>query len=61
MICRERCNETATCEVCGCCAKHCPGHLGIRRSLRLKTPQPEEPLTISVREQQQERESEQGA
>jgi predicted aldo/keto reductase-like oxidoreductase len=57
MICREKCNKEATCEVCGCCTTHCPGHLGIRRSLRLKTPNPTieaaEPLTVSVKEQQE--------
>jgi hypothetical protein len=37
MNCLERaCKEHAICEVCGCCEEHCPGHLGLRASLKLK-------------------------
>jgi hypothetical protein len=63
MICRENCKETAACEVCGCCAEHCPGHMGIRRSLRLRMPETTlekiglgdtGQLKISLKEQQEQ-------
>jgi hypothetical protein len=30
------CDEKRTCEICRCCAEHCPGHIGLRRSIGVK-------------------------